>query len=231
VPHEIELPPDLADALRRYFQVYSPTLRLLSPLCYQAPVAIYKALKHLGIKPWGVLPSTPTRLAEVYFAFNECQFTLRMPEWLLPEEILEEPEISELEEGEEFSYIPLETGTCIEFYLRDESYEYEYGSETYFLHGVTLTLTEDDRDSVILYIDPGKLLFAFTFTGDRLVFHKVMPLYEGMPITGAEEKVGAVVELLKSYINCCKDELIQAVNCVTELFSKLLNPLAIYILY
>jgi hypothetical protein len=125
----------------------------------------------------------------------------------------------------------LETGTCIEFYLRDEGYEYEYGSQTYFLHGVTLTLTEDGRDSVILYIDPGRLLFAFTFTNDRLVFHKVMPLYEGMSITGAEEKVGAVVGLLKSYINCCKDELIQAINCATELFGKLVNPLTIYILY
>jgi len=228
---EIRIPPDLADALRRYFQVYHSAVSLLSSLCYQNLLAVYRTLKHLGIEPWGVLPSTPSGIAEVYFAFNECQFTLRVPSWALPEEILEEPNIDVYEEGEEFSYIPLETGTCIEFYLRDEGYDYEYGSQTYFLHGVTLTLTEDGRNSVILYIDPGKLLFAFIFTGDRLVFHKVMPLYEGMPITGAEEKVGAVVELLKSYINCCKGELIQAVNCATELFGKLVNPLTIYILY
>ena len=227
MPHEIELPPDLADALRRYFQVYSPTLRLLLPLCYQALVAIYKALKHLGIKPWGVLPSTPSRLAEVYFAFNECQFTLRMPEWLLPEEILEEPEISELEEGEEFSYIPLETGTCIEFYLRDESYAYKH----MFLNGVRLTLTEDDRNAVTLYITPGQKLFVFINTGTRLVFHKVMPLYKGMSVTTTEHEIGAVVELFKSYIDCCNEELIQAINCAIELFSKLRHPLVIYILY
>jgi len=228
---EIQLPHDLADVLKRYFQVYHSAVRLLSSLCYQNPLAVYRALKYLGIEPWGVLSSTSFGIAEVYFAFNECQFTLRVPSWALPEEILEEPNIDVYEEGEEFSYIPLETRTCIEFYLRDEGYVYEYGSETYFLHGVTLTLTEDGRDSVILYIDPGKLLFAFTFTGDRLAFHKVMPLYESMPIPGAEEKVGAVVELFKSYIDCCKDELIQAVNCVTELFGKLANPLTIYILY
>jgi hypothetical protein len=227
VPHEIELPPDLADALRRYFQVYSPTLRLLSPLCYQTPVAIYKALKHLGIKPWGVLPSTPSRLAEVYFAFNECQFTLRMPEWLLPEEILKMPEISELEEGEEFSYVPLETGTCIEFYLRDESYAYKHR----FLNGIRLTLTEDDRNAVVLYITPGQKLFVFVNTGTRLVFHKVTPLYEGMSVTTTEHEISAVVELFKSYIDCCKEELIQAINCAIELFSKLRHPLAIYILY
>jgi len=240
---EIYLPPDLADALRRYFQVYPLVQRLLpSLLCYKNPLAIYRALKYLGIEPWGVAPHTGVEgmYGEVYFAFDECQFTLRVPSWLLPEEVLEEPGIEvygeeeEEEEGEGepgFTYIPLETDTCIEFYLRDEGYVYEYGPQTYFLHGVTLTLTEDGRDSVILYIDPGKLLFAFIFTGDRLVFHKVMPLYEGMPIAGAEEKVSAVVELFKSYIDCCKDELIQAVNCATELFGKLVNPLTIYILY
>jgi hypothetical protein len=227
VPHEIELPPDLVDALRRYFQAYSPTLRLLLPLCYQAPVAIYKALKHLGIKPWGVLPTTPSRLAEVYFAFNECQFTLRVPEWLLPEEILEEPEISELEEGEEFSYIPLETGTCIEFYLRDESYAYKHR----FLNGVRLTLTEDDKNAVTLYITPGQKLFVFVNTGTKLAFHKVMPLYKGMSVTTTEHEISEVVEQFKSYIDCCKEELIQAINCAIELFSKLRHPLAIHILY
>ena len=227
MPHEIELPPNLADAVRRYFQVYSPTLRLLSPLCYQTPVAIYKALKHLGIKPWGVLPLTLSRFAEVYFAFSECQFTLRMPKWLLPKEILEEPEISVLEEGEEFSHILLETGTCIEFYLRDESYAYKHR----FLNGVRLTLTEGDRNAVTLYITPGQKLFVFVITGTRLVFHKVIPLYKGMLVTTTEHEISEVVELFKRYIDCCKEELIQAISCAIELFSKLRHPLTIYILY
>jgi len=228
---EIYLPPDLADALRRYFQVYHSVVSLLSSLCDQNSLAVYRALKYLGIEPWGVAPSASSGMAEAYFAFNECQFTLKVPSWALPKEVLEEPGINVYEEGEEPSYISLDTGTCIDFYLRGEGYEHKHGPQIYLLHRIILVLTENNMNSVIPYIVPAKFLFVFIFVDDRLILHKVMPPYKDMPITGAEEEVGVVIEVLKSYINCCKDELIQAVNCATELFGMLVNPLTIYILY
>ena len=214
--------------MRKYFQLYLFAWRALLPLCHQDPVAVYKLLEHFGFKPWGVAPqpSLYSNMGIVYFTFNGCQFALRIPNWAIPKEVLEDPKIKKYERGTGFEFLSLDTNTCINFYLRDKEYEYKR-EKSYFLEGVVLTFTQDGEDAVMLHITPrpGHFFSTFVFTGDRLVYHSIIPP------SGSKERIDVAIELFRSYLNCCKTELIQAISCANELFSKLEKPLTIYILY